>query len=86
MAESGYPGFQALNLYAFVASGKTPAPLLDRWNQEIVKTLNDPDVKEALYKHGLSPLPTTRKEIADFMKKEYDQCGAIVKERKITAQ
>ena len=42
VAESGYPGFQALNWYAFVASGKTPAPLLDRWNQEIVKTLNDP--------------------------------------------
>ena len=86
VAESGYPGFQALNWYAFVASGKTPAPLLDRWNQEIVKTLNDPGVKEALNKHGLSPHPTTRKEFADFMKKEYDQWGAIVKERKITAQ
>ena len=86
VAESGYPGFQALNWYAFVASGKTPAPLLDRWNQEIVKTLNDPGVKEALNKHGLSPHPTTRKEFADFMKKEYNQWGAIVKERKITAQ
>jgi tripartite-type tricarboxylate transporter receptor subunit TctC len=53
---------------------------------EIVKVLNDPGVKDALNKHGLSPHPTTRKEFAAFMKKEYDQWGAIVKERKITAQ
>ncbi|QIL82361.1 tripartite tricarboxylate transporter substrate binding protein [Diaphorobacter sp. HDW4A] len=86
VAESGFPGFQALNWYAFVASSKTPAPMLDRWNKEIVKVLNDPGVKEALAKHGLDPHPTTRAEFATFMKKEYDQWGAIVKERKITAQ
>lgn len=86
VAESGFPGFQALNWYAFVASGKTPAPLLDRWNKEIVKALNDPGVKEALNKHGLSPHPTTRAEFTAFMKKEYEQWGAIVRERRITAQ
>ena len=86
VAESGYPGFQALNWYAFVASSKTPAPILDRWNQEIVKVLSDPGVKEALSKHGLDPQPTTRAEFATFMKKEYDQWGAIVRDRKITAQ
>nr|WP_313300433.1 tripartite tricarboxylate transporter substrate binding protein [Diaphorobacter sp.] len=86
VAEQGYPGFQALNWYGFVASSKTPAPILDRWNVEIVKVLNDPGVKEALTKHGLDPHPTTRAEFATFMKKEYDQWGAIVRERKITAQ
>jgi len=35
VAESGFAGFEALNWYAFVAPGKTPEPLLDRWNQEI---------------------------------------------------
>ena len=86
VAESGYPGFEALNWYAFVAPGKTPAPILDRWNQEIVKVLRDPGVKEALEKHGLTPQPTTRAELAAFMKKESAQWGAIVRERKITAQ
>ena len=86
VAESGFPGFEALNWYAFVASAKTPAPLLDRWNQEIVKVLKDPGVQEALNQHGLTPHPTTRAEFAAFMKKEYDQWGAIVRERKITAQ
>ena len=85
VAEAGYPGFEALNWYAFVAPGKTPAPLLDRWNQEIVKVLNDPSVKEALNKHGLTPQPTTRAELTAFMKKESTQWATIIKERKLTA-
>ena len=85
MAESGFPGFEALNWYAFVAPGKTPAPLLERWNQEIVKVLMDAGVKDALQKHGLTPQPTTRAELAEFMKKEDAKWSAIVRERKISA-
>jgi tripartite-type tricarboxylate transporter receptor subunit TctC len=85
VAESGYPGFEALNWYAFVASSKTPVALLDRWNTEIVKVLNDPGVKDALNKHGLTPQPTTRAELTTFMKKEDAKWSAIVRERKITA-
>jgi tripartite-type tricarboxylate transporter receptor subunit TctC len=86
VAESGYPGFEALNWYAFVASAKTPQPILDRWNQEIVKVLNDREVREALAKHGLTPHPTTRAELTDFMQKESAKWGAIVRERKITGE
>ncbi len=85
VAESGYAGFEALNWYAFVAPGKTPVVLLDRWNQAIVKVLADPEVKDALNKHGLTPQPTTRAQLTDFMKKEDAKWGAIVRERKITA-
>jgi tripartite-type tricarboxylate transporter receptor subunit TctC len=84
VAEAGFPGFEALNWYAFVAPGKTPTPVLDRWNLEIVKVLKDPGVAEALKVHGLTPQPTTRAEFAAFMKKEYEQWGKVVKERKIT--
>jgi tripartite-type tricarboxylate transporter receptor subunit TctC len=84
VAESGYPGFQALNWYAFLAPGSTPPALADRWNQEIVKVLGDPAVKDALAKHGLTPHPTTRAELTDFMRKESALWGKIVRERKIT--
>ena len=85
VAESGFPGFNATNWYAFVAPGKTPAPILDRWNQEIVKVLNDREVSDALTKHGLTAHPTSRAELTDFMQKESAKWGAIVRERKITA-
>ncbi len=86
VAEAGYPGFEALNWYAFVAPGKTPEPVLERWNAEIVRVLNDPAVGEALKVHGLTPQPTTRAAFAAFMKKEYEQWGKVVKERKISMQ
>ena len=86
IAESGYPGFNATNWYAFVAAGKTPKPLLDRWNLEIVKVLNSPDVKEQLLKHGLTPMPGTRDELARYMASETATWGRVIKERKISAE
>jgi tripartite-type tricarboxylate transporter receptor subunit TctC len=86
VAESGFPGFEALNWYAFVASAKTPAAILDRWNAEIVKVLNEPEVRDQLTRYGLTPNPGTRAELTAFMRKESAQWGAIVRERKITGE
>jgi len=86
IAESGYPGFNATNWYAFVASSKTPKPLLDRWNVELVKVLNAPDVREQLNKHGLTPQPGTREELARYIASESATWGRIIRERKITAE
>lgn len=85
IAESGFPGFNALNWYAFVAPGKTPKPLLDRWNLELVKVLNAPEVREALLKHGLTPAPGSREELVRYMASETSTWGRIIRDRKITA-
>ena len=85
VAESGFPGFNATNWYAFVPPGKTPAPVLDRWNRELVKALNSPDVKEELLKRGLIPTPTTREELGRFIASESVVWEKVVRERKITA-
>ncbi len=86
IAESGYPGFNATNWYAFMASAKVPKPLLDRWNQELVKVLTTPDVVEQLNKHGLTPMPGSREELARYMASETAMWGRIIRERKITAE
>jgi tripartite-type tricarboxylate transporter receptor subunit TctC len=86
VAESGFPGFNATNWYAFVAPGKTPAPILDRWNTELVKALNAPDVKSELDGHGLTPAPGTRDELAKFIEKESATWGQLIKERKIQGE
>ncbi len=86
IAESGFPGFSATNWYAFVAPGKTPAPILDGWNREIVKVLNEPETRVQLEKHGLTPMPGSRDELARYIASETATWGKVVKERKITAQ
>ena len=86
VAESGYPGFEATNWYAFVAPGKTPKDLLDYWNRELTKVLNDPAVNAELAKHGLDPAPGTRDELAQYMERESQKWGKVVREAKITPE
>ena len=85
IAESGYPGFEASNWYAFVTSSKVPVALQERWNRELVKALNSPEVKEQLAKHYLEPNPGTREELGKYIKSEYDTWGRVVKKAGITA-
>ena len=86
VAESGYPGFEATNWYAFVAPGKTPKEIVDYWNREIGKVLNDPRVKEELARHGLDPAPGTPDDLARYIDSESVKWGKVVREAKITAQ
>jgi tripartite-type tricarboxylate transporter receptor subunit TctC len=85
VAESGFPGFEASNWYAFVAPGKTPAEILDRWNAELVKALNAPDIREQLLQHGLEPRPGTREELAAYIRKETDTWGKVIRAANIQA-
>lgn len=86
IAESGFPGFNATNWYAFVAPGKTPENILERWNQELVKVLKAPDVHEELVKIGLTPMPGTRQELKDYIASESATWAKVIKERNITIE
>ncbi len=86
IAESGFPGFSATNWYAFVAPGKTPVAILDRWNSELVKVLTTPEVRDELLKHGLTPLPGSRDELARTIDRESQTWSKVIRERKITAE
>ena len=86
VAEQGYPGFEAVNWYAFVTSSKVPAEIQEFWNRELVKALKDPEVVAALSKHGLEPQPGTREELARYIDSETAKWGKVVRDAKITAQ
>ena len=86
IAESGFPGFDASNWYAFVAPGKTPKNILDRWNAELVKVLKDATVREQLDKHGLTPKPGTREELANTIRTESVVWAKVIRDGKITAE
>jgi tripartite-type tricarboxylate transporter receptor subunit TctC len=52
-AESGCPGYEAMNWYAFVVPAKTPPDILKRLNSEIVRALNDPEIRDKLRENGM---------------------------------
>nr|WP_244609956.1 tripartite tricarboxylate transporter substrate binding protein [Lampropedia puyangensis] len=86
VAESGFPGFDALNWYAFVAPAGTPETILEKWNHALVQVLNKPDVKEALQKHGLTPHPTTRQELAEFIRSEDQKWKKVIQDGQLKTQ
>lgn len=86
VSEAGLKGFTATNWYAFVAPGKTPAPVLDAWNRELVKALKAPEVADELTRAGLLPAPGTRDELAKTIAAESKVWGKVIAERKITAE
>jgi tripartite-type tricarboxylate transporter receptor subunit TctC len=85
VAESGYPGYEATNWYAYVAPARTPKDILERLNRELVAVLSSSDVREQLSNHGLEPMPGTSEALAQYMQREYETWGRVVKEAKITA-
>jgi tripartite-type tricarboxylate transporter receptor subunit TctC len=86
IAEAGYPGFEAVNWYAFVASAKMPAAVQQRWNQELVKALSAPDVQAELLRHGMTAQPGSRDELARTIAAESKKWGQLISERKITGE
>jgi tripartite-type tricarboxylate transporter receptor subunit TctC len=86
IAEQGYPGFEAVNWYAFVGPGKLPADLADRWNKELVRVLGERAIRDELSKHGLEPHPGSRDDLARYIKSESDKWARVIKEANITAE
>lgn len=84
IAESGYPGFDATNWYAFVAPGKTPEVILDKWNKALVAVLTDKTTNKLLAEHGLAPNPGSREELAKYIASQSTTWAKIISDRKIT--
>jgi tripartite-type tricarboxylate transporter receptor subunit TctC len=80
IAESGYPGFEAVGWIGIAAPAKTPEPILDKLNQEMVRIINHPDVKERLATLAFTPAAGTRAEFAAYMKSEIAKWGKAVKD------
>jgi tripartite-type tricarboxylate transporter receptor subunit TctC len=86
IAEAGYAGYEALNWYGFLAPRGTPKDIIERLNREIVKALAAPQAVAALHKTGTEPKSSSPEEFAQYIKREYDTWGKVVKEAGIKAQ
>jgi tripartite-type tricarboxylate transporter receptor subunit TctC len=86
VAEQGYPGYEAVNWYAFLAPAKTPREVLQRLHQDLVKALANAEIREAFHKQGLEPAPGRPEELAAYMRREYETWGKVVKTAGIKAQ
>jgi tripartite-type tricarboxylate transporter receptor subunit TctC len=54
VAESGYPGFEAIQWVGILTTGGTPKPVVDRLNAELNKAIRDPATIERFEKLGVT--------------------------------
>ncbi|MDB5927171.1 MAG: hypothetical protein JWN13_6107, partial [Betaproteobacteria bacterium] len=57
LAESGFPDFELTSKLGAFARSATPKELINRLGAEIVRALQIPEVKESLFKQGISATP-----------------------------
>ena len=79
IAEQGFPGFEAVNWYAYAAPFKTPNDIVNRLNEVVVMTLRDPAISLQLKKLGLLPYPTTVEETTKYFRTESDKWSSLIK-------
>lgn len=86
VAETGLPGYEADNWYGIVTVAKTPRPIIDRLNSEIIKALNSDDSKKVLAAQGLDLRTSTPEEFAAYMKSEFNKWAKVIKDAGLSAQ
>jgi tripartite-type tricarboxylate transporter receptor subunit TctC len=80
IAESGYPGFEVLAWGGVLAPAKTPAPILDKLNRELVRIAKLPETQERFNSLGYNPAPGTRAQYTAFIRSEIEKWRKVVKE------
>lgn len=80
MAESGYPGFEAVPWFGLLAPSGTPPEVLDKLHDETVKTLALPQVRQRFNQLGLEPVGNTRDEFAAVIGKEIPEWAKVIRD------
>lgn len=80
------PGFELMGWYGMLAPPGTPKHVITRLNQELVKLVNMPDMRERLLSVGAEPAPSSPEEFAVFLHKETARWSKLLKEAGVKAQ
>jgi tripartite-type tricarboxylate transporter receptor subunit TctC len=83
--EAGVPGSEYTFWVGMLAPSKTPKPVLDKLNAEVVKILNTPEFKTKLDNIGAAPMPMSSTAFNAFIKSETDTVAKLVQAAGIKA-
>jgi tripartite-type tricarboxylate transporter receptor subunit TctC len=78
--EAGMPGLSVNTWYGVLTRSGTPAPLIAELNTRINAALQTVETRERLAGVGVEAVGTTPQYFGEFIKKEMDRLGRIVRE------
>jgi tripartite-type tricarboxylate transporter receptor subunit TctC len=85
MIEMGYPDFEAVPWFGFLAPTGTPQAIVDKVHQDTVKVLAMADVQKRFADNGLDVVGGTPAEFAQVIRTEIPYWAKIIKEAGIKA-
>ena len=80
VTSSGLPGYESGTINGIFAPAKTPAAVIDRLNQEIVRVLNKSEVKNTLLETGILVVGSTPQALGAKVKSEMSRLGKVIKD------
>ena len=86
IAEAGVPGYEVANWIGVVAPAGTPAAIVAKLHREISAVVDSPEVQKQFSSAGVDVMRMSSAAFGDFMVKEMDKWGKVVKEGGIKAE
>lgn len=79
LVESGFPDLVATSWIGFLTVGGTPKPIIDRYNHEIVKILNMPEIRKKLNEIEFEVVAGTPEQFSGWIRSEIPRWGKVIK-------
>lgn len=79
VAESGYPGFEAISWQAVLAPAGTPAPIVDRLYRELVKIIGSDSVRAQMRAQYFMPAGTAPASLRQIMASEKARWDQVIR-------
>jgi len=86
IAESGFPGFDAIAWHGILAPARTPPAIIKKLNAEIAKALQDPETKALLVNQAMQTVGNTPEEFAAFIQKDIATWKAVATAAQVTVE
>src|SRR3954465_1958794 len=80
MAESGFPGFEAVPWFGLLAPAGTPQDVIDKLHAETVKALALPEFRRKFDELGLEPVGNTPAEFDAVVRKETPEWAKVIRD------
>ena len=79
------PGYEAILWYACWGPKNLPKEIVTRWNTDIAKAINTPDMKERMAGEGLDPAGGPPEQLRDVLRRDVPKWIKVVKEANVRA-
>ncbi len=80
VSESGLPGYESVAWTVLLAPASTPAPIINRLNQEFDRLLKLQEIRDFMANAGAEPIGSTPEALALLIRNEISKRGKIIKE------